>query len=239
MPTSYPMPGQFMPSVATLKSWLRTRKSKSQNLPGIFDTVDYSTDTTWAMFSILVELAAFVFTIWGAWSLYLKNHSMLILSSAIIIVFLFIAFDILGIMLHGQDKPQKVELRNRIAISHDLIQKEVLYKQLNQITWREFMGFMMLIISSILKILAISVFFSKSGVPLLVILVLFYLVVIYIHGFHTGYWWAELTLNSKIKKEYQNFLDCHTKGVSSDYSVKNNHQVIFDSSVPMGNFNIA
>jgi hypothetical protein len=235
MPTFFQMPAGFMPSTATLNAWLRTRKSNDKQLPGIFGTVEFSSDSTWAMFSILVEAVAFFVTLYGAWGLFTKNHNLPMLISAIIIVFLFIAFDILGIMLHGQDKPKKVELRNRIVITRDQLHLNVLYSQLDQITWREFLGFMMLVLSSILKIMAISVFFTSSGVAIIIILILFYLVVIYIHAYHTGYWWAERTVNNKIKKEYNEFLDAHTRGLSSEFQVTTSHQVIFESSVPMGN----
>jgi len=63
MPSNFQMPAIFMPSTSTLNAWLRTRKSNDKSLPGIFDTVEYSRDSSWAKFSILVEAVAFFVTL--------------------------------------------------------------------------------------------------------------------------------------------------------------------------------
>jgi hypothetical protein len=234
-PPYYDMPREFMPSTATLNAWLRTRKSNNQNKPGIFETVDYSGDLVWTIIAFVIEASAFFLTLFGAWQIYKSNHSMPMLISALIIVFLFIAFDIIGIMLHGQDNPQKVKLRSEIVITHEPAIKALLLSQIKSIGWREFMGFMLLIVSAILKILAISVFFrSQSGMAAIIILILFYLVVIYIHAYHSGYWWAARNVRNRIKNDFNSFLKNKHEGTPNPFQINGPQQVLFESRVPMG-----
>ncbi len=234
-PPFYDMPMQFMPSQATLNAWLKTRKSNSQNKPGIFETVEFAGDQVWAISAILIELTAFVLTLFGAFQIYKQNHNMPMLITALIIVFLFIAFDIIGIMLHGQDNPHKVKLRSEMVITHDPAIKAHILKKSKEISWREFLGFMLLIFSGILKILAISVFFrSQSGMAAIIILILFYLVVIYIHAYHTGYWWASVNVKGRLKRDFNEFLDHQHTGTPNPFLVNGPQMVLFNSHVPMG-----
>ena len=234
-PPYFEMPMQFMPSQLTLNAWLKTRKSNNQNKPGIFETVEFAGDTVWSMVAIAIEFSAFFLTLFGAWQIYKENQNMPMLISALIIVFLFIAFDIIGIMLHGQDNPDKVKLRSEMVISHDPAIKAHILKKSKEIGWREFLGFMLLIVSGILKILAISVFFkSQSGMAAIIILILFYLVVIYIHAYHTGYWWAARNVKGRIKRDYNEFLEHQKANTPNPFLVTGSQQVLFNSIVPMG-----
>lgn len=234
-PPFYDMPMQFMPSQATLNAWLKTRKSNSQNKPGIFETVDYAGDMAWAIGSIIIELSAFFLTLFGAWQIYKQNHNTTMLISALVIVVLFIAFDIIGIMLHGQDNPHKVKLRSEMVITHAPAIKAHIAKKSKEISWREFLGMMFLIFSAILKILAISVFFkSQSGMVAVLVLILFYLVVIYIHANHTGYWLAASNVKSRLKKDYNEFLENQRTGTPNPFLITGPQMVLFDSNVPMG-----
>jgi len=234
-PPFYDMPLQFMPSQATLNAWLKTRKSNSQNKPGIFETIDFAGDQVWAIGSIIIELSAFVLTLIGAWQIYKQNQNTTMLISALVIVVLFIAFDIIGIKLHGQDNPQRVKLRSEMVITHDPAIKAHIYKKIKEISWREFLGMMFLIFSAILKILAISVFFkSQSGMVAVIVLILFYLVVIYIHANHTGYWLAASNVKSRLKKDYNEFLENQRAGTPNPFLIAGPQHVLFDSHVPMG-----
>ena len=65
-------------------------------------------------------------------------------------------------------------------------------------------GVLFLFLSGILKILAIVTLNNSFSNPLFIILFsLFYIIVMYIHANHTGFWLAEFTLQRKIKKDHQ------------------------------------
>ena len=100
----------FKPSQSTLFNWLKTRKSESETKPGFFETVNFSTDQVWAIISILIELSALLLTLYGAWLRFISKHQIGILITAALIVMLFIAFDIIGILLHGYDRKDKTIL---------------------------------------------------------------------------------------------------------------------------------
>jgi hypothetical protein len=61
----YPHPELFEPSLATLKFWLNTRKSRTIKGAGIFETDRFIQDRNWFIIAFLIEIAAFFLTIWG------------------------------------------------------------------------------------------------------------------------------------------------------------------------------
>jgi hypothetical protein len=201
----YSNPDKFIPDSSSIDAWLKTRKNNSENKPGIFETVDFNRDRNWSIASILIELAAFYFTFIGAFSTYKKNGDIRLVIIALVIVLLFVIFDIIGIMLHGQDKPRKTINRSLYLVTTDLTQKAQIYESLKETTWREFLGFMLLSISAVMKIFALWYFFQLSSVQILVIFTILYVLVIYIHSVHTVYWWPARKLKKSIRKQSSKF----------------------------------
>lgn len=212
----YPSPDKFIPNSASINAWLKTRKNNSDNKPGIFETVDYNRDRNWSIASILIELAAFYFTFQGAYSTYQKTGNYKIIFGALVIVSLFIVFDIVGIMLHGQDKPQKTINKSLYIVTLDQIEKGRLYDSLKETTWYDFVGFMLLFISAMMKIFALWFFFQMSNIQLLVIFIILYLLVIYIHSKHTVYWWPARRLKKSIKKQSDIFEEYFIKNLPTN-----------------------
>jgi hypothetical protein len=224
----------FQPSQETLYSWLKTRKSNTSSKPGFFETVDITRDSSWALIALLIELSAFFLTLYGAWSTYLKNHNVVMLTTALILVILFVAFDIIGILLHSYDKPEKVLLKNELHIIKDPTVRLFKTKELKSISWRTFLGMLLLIFSGMLKIVAVLVYFRSQSAPAgFVVLVIFYLVVIYIHFYHTSYWWSAFTTHKKIKKEYNQWYQAWTAGLPLSFSAVRT-LTIFYSPYKMG-----
>jgi hypothetical protein len=220
----YPNPDKFMPSITTLNEWLKTKKNKQSFRPGLFETIGFSSDQIWAVISIIIELSALFLTLYGSWQNFLAKKNIGVLFAAVLIVILFIAFDIIGILLHDHNKPEKTIIRSKIKLLNNfpnaMIQLTKLYEQLNEITWREFVGFILLIVSGILKISAVYyLFIGRANIPVTIVIILFYLIVIYIHTFHTGYWISELRFRSLVKKEYDTWTNDLVKGLPSPYSI--------------------
>ena len=63
-----------MPSNETLYQWMKTRKTQSTSIPGLFETIGFATDQLWAIIAVLIESAALILTTYGAWQIYLSNH---------------------------------------------------------------------------------------------------------------------------------------------------------------------
>ena len=211
----------FSPSQETLLSWLKTRKSNTSSKPGFFETADITRDTSWSLIAFLIELSAFVLTLYGAWSTFTKNGNIVMLTTAIILVFLFVAFDIIGILLHSYDKPEKVLLRNELHVTKDPTVRLHLSQDEKSISWRSFLGILLLVFSAMLKIIAVGFYFrSQSGMLGIVVLIIFYLVVIYIHSYHTSYWWAAYTTRKKIQREYNAWYLNWKNGLPNEYAAK-------------------
>jgi hypothetical protein len=226
----------FSPSNTTLYSWLKTRKSTSQIKPGLIETIDYPRDLAWSIFAVLIELSAFFLTLFGAWDIFQENHNFSRLITAIILVVVFIGFDIIGIMLHGQDKPNKVLLKSQATVEHNPIQRQFLLNEIDKITFRTFLGTVLLCLSSLLKIVAISVFFKQNaGVAGIFVLIIFYIVVIYIHIYHTGYWWSAKRVHKKIMDEFDEHQKNQRDGTPDPYLVANPTIQLFSSPFPMAN----
>jgi hypothetical protein len=225
----YPNPDKFIPNSASINAWLKTRKNNSENKPGIFETVNYNSDRIWSIASILIELAAFYFTFFGAYATYKKTGDIRLVIVALIVVLLFVIFDVIGIMLHGQDKPKKTINRSLYIVTSNPQQKALIYEELKQTTWREFLGFMLLIISAIMKIFALWYFFQMTSIQILVIFTILYVLVIYIHSVHTVFWWPAFKLKRSIKKQSDKFEEYFSKNLPTDPSntIDSQHQFSF------------
>lgn len=206
----YPQPDKFIPDSNSISTWLKTRKNGNDNKPGIFETVNYKSDKNWSIGAILIELSAFYLTISGAYSYYLTSQKLGVIILPTIIVFLFIVFDIFGIMLHSHDFPEKVKNKSIYKVLNDSDEKKIIYNKLKEYTWREFFGILMLIISAGLKVFAL-VFYYRSNIQITLIFTMLYLLVVYIHSVHTVYWLPALKLNLSLKKQYRTFNEYYQK----------------------------
>lgn len=228
----YDNANKFKPSVDTLKKWLKTRKAKLGIKPGLFETVDSSTDQLWSIIALLIEMTALGLTLYGAWTKYLITGKVAIMILAGILVFLFIVFDYIGILLHIHDEPDKVITRNTIKITSDSTRLKILYGNLEAISWRRFTSYILLFLSALLKIIALLQFVGSSAL-VIIILTLFYLVVIYIHSQHTGYFLSYLSFNRALKLEYKEWLSSNTNGLTNQFQITQPDQIVFTTNAPL------
>lgn len=229
----YQSSNSFSPSQNTIALWLKTRKTDNAIKPGLIETIDYPRDLAWSIFSILIEFSAFFLTLFGAWAQFRANGNLILFVTAVIFVVVFVALDIIGIMLHSQDKPQKVLDKSHAAITYNPIQKGLILEKIHSITNRTFLGVILLCISSLLKIVAISVFFKESGPAGTIVLMIFYIVVVYIHMYHTGYWWAARKVQKNINAEFLSYIQSQNSGTTNPFQVNQPHIQLFSSPFPM------
>ncbi len=230
----YENTSHFMPSNETLNQWMKTRKTQSTSIPGLFETIGFATDQLWAIIAILIESAALFLTSYGAWQMFLKIHQLMFFVTAIIVVVLFIAFDIIGIMLHGYESPRKVEIKNKLIAEKDLNERKKLIRELESITWRQFLGTMLFLLSGALKIVSIMVYFKTQAGPIVIpLLTIFYLVVIYIHLYHTGYWLAAIKTKKLLTREEEEWFTNKKTNVNNPFMVVKPDVALFSTHVPI------
>lgn len=231
----YLQPQIFKPSQETLLQWLNTRKNDTSYKPGFFSTNDHSKDQSWTIIAILIEIAALVFTVYGGWAKYQINGKVGTLITAGVIVFLFIAFDVIGVLLHSNDKKNKVINKNKLILVKSPLPRQELIDNIEAKTPREIIGVFLFTISALLKIFAITQFVvsGKGSIPLVLILTLFYLVVVYIHSFHTGFWLSEIKFRKMVKKDFTHWSTATRNNVPSDFEVKAPSVTQFTSMIPM------
>lgn len=232
---------QFIPSQAVLNDWLNTKKSNNPSKPGLFETVKFTEDAVWTFISLLVEIAALSLTFYGGYQSYLKSHNF---SSAfvgpIIVVVLFVFFDVVGIMFHSSERSEKTRIRSQIVYTKSPLVLADLHKKLSLYSGKQFLGVMSLIVSAILKILAVTILspvHGRAAVPLILIMSLFYLVVIYVHIYHSGYFLSARRVVRKMKKEWDIWFDMNQKGLPTPLNVQALSSVIFSSPQAMPNGN--
>jgi hypothetical protein len=213
----YPAPSQFSPSLPTIQSWLGTRKSNTVNRTGLLETVGFSKDQGWTIIAILIEIMALGLTIVGA--LRAQNNTRYVIG-AIIIVILFVTLDIIGVKMFHAKSESRTVLRNRLSITVDPVLRGTLDKQIKEWSFGEFLGLLLMVISAGLKILGLVAFFGIKGsgsIMLIAVIFIFYLVVIYIHSSHTGYWLAAVQTSRKMRREYDKWVDSNSKGLSTSF----------------------
>jgi hypothetical protein len=200
---SYPDAQSFEPSNQTRIAWYKTRKSTTSygpvHLPGLFSSDGFSTDQIFFIMAMIVELAAVVVTIRGG--MMMKTP---IFIGSIVVVVLFLVLDYVGILFHHDQAGNRALWRNEILIPQEPEYLALLRRKLKKRTLKEDFGVLFLFLSGILKILAIAALNKAlSSTIIIVLFSLFYIIVMYIHANHTGFWLAEFTLQRKIKKDHQ------------------------------------
>jgi hypothetical protein len=224
----YPHPELFEPSFATLKFWLNTRKSKTKKGAGLFETDKFSLDRNWFIIVFIIELFAFIVTIWGGYAKMISTHKSKVFVTAIIASSLFVVLDYFGVLLHHRGTDDRTIAKSRLNFEHDLVIIGQLKREAFSKTLYQFFGFLAILFSAILKIWALRGLNSLFKGPLLAVAVLFYLMVMYVHLKHTGYWYFAWKTNKRMKKEFKDFQKDRASGTPSQYSSKNPpHRVQF------------
>jgi len=226
---------RFSPSKEALQHWMNTRKpgnSIAAGHPGLFTTIEYSKDLAWTFVAGFIELLALVLTTYGALNHYAQQQNTAVLFVTIIAVVLFVAFDWIGVLLHGADRAQKVIALAKAKVVNDLQIKRDLIKVAEATTTREFFGTVFLMLSALIKIAAVTFLFGAIGatIPMFVVLVMFYITVIYIHIAHTGYWYEARKTSKRFRREWESWWKDHQEsGAANDVSKK----IVFRSPQPL------
>jgi hypothetical protein len=196
---------EFEPDSDALKQWLSTRKKKLQvanmSIPGLFTDTRFDVDQSWFLLAMFGELIGIVLTIYGGYA----SGGMFLLIS-IVIVFGLLFIDIFCaiklhrnvgrhcwidsyIYLNGEEEPEE---RNRL-----LFEKEK-NKPLNFIL----IGLIFLVI--LIKIAAVVLLGVFNNILIYIPILALYLVVGYVHIYHTGYWLAHRKTSKMFRKQFEN-----------------------------------
>ncbi|MDC0100618.1 hypothetical protein OAI90_10050 [Crocinitomicaceae bacterium] len=230
---NYPQPEKFQASQETLNQWLKTRKNENDGNPGFFSSTGFSKDQSWTTLAIIIEFIALTTTLFGSYVIYQSNGKVGPIILAVSLVLFFIVFDIVGVFLHNNDKGERAKNRIRLILEDNPAIRDLIRSKINSQTPREIMALFLFLMSALLKIYAVMQFIGGMGnITLAIILTLFYLVVVYIHTCHTGYWLSERKTQREINREYNLWVESLAAGeVPSSNSTQS--VVQFRTLVPM------
>lgn len=226
-------PADFQPTEDSRKKWLYTRKFEQKigvlNFPGYYKTDGYSTDSFWFTLAISVEIVAVIITILGGFS---KGLGFGI--GSVIIVALFVFFDVLGAKLVHKYVGEIQKIKNAILIESDIntIKGHLLNISTLKTKFSKYLGVFLIILSSLLKVFAIFIL-NRFPLPFISIMVISYLLVIYIHIIHSGYWLAEYNLRKSFKKEYNLFALSKVSGNVNPENISKMRQMPFTTNIPL------
>ncbi len=120
---------------------------------------------------------------------------------SIIVVVLFLVFDYVGTVFTHRPIAERCRLKNIIHFTSDIGTKQGLRNELKKGTFIQAVGITLIFLSAFLKIIAILLL-GSFNLMFYVIMALLYIIVIYIHIFHTGYFFAELRTEKMFKKQH-------------------------------------
>ena len=231
---NYPQPDKFQASQETLNQWLKTRKNENDGNPGFFSSTGFSKDQSWTTLAIIIELIALTTTLLGSYAIYQSNGKITSVILAVSLVLFFIVFDIVGVFLHNNDKGERTKNRIRLILETNPPLIALIRKKINSQTPREIIAIFLFLMSALLKIYAVMAFIGGRGdITLAIILTLFYLVVVYIHTCHTGYWISERKTQREINREYNLWVESLSNGQPPSFN-STQSVVQFRTLVPMG-----
>ncbi len=200
----------FEPSSNTRQTWLGTRKGGytcgNQEFPGFYETSGISKDWGWVSLALVVEVVAILLTIFGG---YTKGGSLLF--GAVIAAVLFIVLDYVGVLFHHDKVEEKTRWKNEFLISES-DRHPIISAKLKRKYGKEILGVILIVFSALLKVFAIYVLMGTVLTEIIImILSIFYLLVIYIHLYHTGFVVWEVKTNIKAKKDALKYSESHDK----------------------------
>lgn len=187
--------------------WLKTRKEGLHGTkhPGFFQTVNYSTDRNWFLIALGIEIAAIVITIQGGWTRMLLGSGVGYFIGAIAVAIVFILLDLIGTRLHHRPIGEKHKAKCDYALleiqEEDKNKKAAVLAQLSLKDWKKTLGLFLIILSAILKLVALFLL-GTIGIVVVAIMTVLYLLVIYIHVYHTGYWYYEWLLGIQMNRQH-------------------------------------
>lgn len=233
----------FSPDKEARDKWLSTRKSRIEGTthPGYFQTVNYSIDTNWVILVAIIELTAAGVTIYGS---IFKGLGYMIV--ALVAVAVFIGLDIIGANWHHYHIKEKRKSKGKLSVVEYDIKFKNFYKDsieslkdkrvgyetdLNEKSQRKFWGTIMIIFSALLKLGALFAF-STLNFTFIIIMVVLYIIAVYIHLNHTGYYMAENRTKKAFEKQHRHWRDLQkleTKGETPPSNHKGKELVVRDS----------
>ncbi|MEL6918608.1 MAG: hypothetical protein AAFO99_12855, partial [Bacteroidota bacterium] len=198
-----PDKSEFEPNANALSQWLSTRKPTYQvggtSVPGFFGDTRNDVDLNWTLVALAGELIGMVLTIYGGATI---GGTFLIISILVVLGLLFI--DVLSAIKLHRNKARKCQIDNYIFLYHDEKPKERKQLELEQKGWKfvDFCFVVLIIFVILVKIAAIVALgiFSNEFVYLPVLAI--YIVVGYVHVYHTGYWIAYWKTSKMFRKQY-------------------------------------
>ncbi len=227
---------KFEPNDDARKAWLATRKKPIiYSLPGFYNTIDYEKDTAWVILAVCIEGAAVALTLYGG----ITKHGVYLVSS-IIAVALFVFFDWVGANWFHKNVGAKCLIRNKIVLQKDRGVQEGLREELKKGVIFQVAGVTLIVLSALFKITAILLLGTFNMIFYL-IMSLLYLIVIYIHIAHTGYFLAEFNTAKKFRKQHSQWSEDKVKADEKTIPEENiRHSVrvpspksVFDSEIKL------
>ena len=227
----YPHPELFEPSLETLKLWLNTRKSRTTKGGGLFETDRFSSDRSWFLIALTFEVIAFFLTLWGGVLKFQGTNKVMPLLFAIFASFFFVILDFFGVLIHHKGNDDRSNANSLLNFEKDPIVIGALKKKASsKFTSNQFWGFVCMLISAGLKIVALRVLLSFLKGVLTPVFIIFYIIILYVHVKHTGYWYYAWKTNRRMKFEFSSFEKERAKGMPSEFSVKTpSHSIQFTS----------
>ncbi|MDP2692579.1 MAG: hypothetical protein Q8O88_02980 [bacterium] len=209
---------RFSPNKDARDKWLYSRKSRIEGTthPGYFQTVNYSTDKNWVWMVVFIELAAAGVTIYGG-----ITKGLVFMLIALGAVALFIVFDIVGANFHHSPVKEKRKSKCSLSVVDYQIKnnlnnpsekqgwenKKVGYEtDLDKKSVKKTAGVILIIFSALIKLVALFAL-STLNFTFIIIMVVLYMIAIYIHLNHTGYFLAELRTKKEFKKQHDQWAD--------------------------------
>ncbi|HCS21254.1 MAG TPA: hypothetical protein DIW47_11955 [Bacteroidetes bacterium] len=185
-----------MPSKSLKTKWNATRKDgyhAGRHWPGLRSTDGFEVDRRWVIFALLIELLALIYTLYSGYERAIYSGNTLYIYGAIGVVFCFILFDFLGASFTHHYVGKYQENKNLAAANNKIINPP-------KKGWRYYIGAFLIFFSAALKILAL-VSLGRLMPMYYVLFILLYLAVIYVHLYHTMYWYTEYSLRKGIEAE--------------------------------------
>lgn len=245
-----PDKADFQPSAETMMQWLATRKPTlmvgGASFPAFFDDTGNSSDTSWVWLAAFGEIVGLITTIYGGF----KNGGIFLFLSGLAIVMFIILDVVFAKWLHRNKAAQCMGESRKLIVSDRSYEGSDRASELAGIQYDlnkgkgvDFFLITGIILIALFKIVGIIVLGVFNNLVLYAPFAILYLIVAYIHIYHTGYYIAYRSTEKRIWKDHRQFSNKNgftandpverfeTKGQLDDVPIKHTpHEIVKDES---------
>lgn len=211
-----PDKNDFQPSAQTLKKWLSTRKPTldvaGAQFPGFLSDEGNTSDTNWFWIAFFGEMVGLFTTVYGGFR---SGGIFLLLACLAILMFILLDY-VFAVKLHRQEG-LRCKWESEKILETDAAAIADIGFRLRRGRFLDFLLITGILVIAAVKIVGIVLLGVFNNIVLYIPFAVYYLIVAYVHIYHTGYYFAYRSTQKAIYRDHRHFASGETEYKAAEH----------------------